>query len=374
LAAYVVQSATSSSPRLEQLHRELRGRFDPAFPGRGITDYPGHTVDDVPKGYAKILKAELLASRSSQDDGHRRVSDLAAACARFLLGHSDERKDGFPGWGVPIAWDPYGDGSINPAHTKYTISSAIVIDALLDWIETDPEAPRGEVIALVHGSILPYLQENVLSPSGLLPYSLEAVDRPYDTFNPAALMAGVMQRFSAIEPDAVTRARMREVADKTVAAHIAHRKVAGQAWYWDYSVSEKVPNDLAHAGYIMEGLRLYAEHGGALAGQLDLAAIERHLSDFVDPSSGRLMAWPLFRKSANTPARSYDLGLGLYLVCRHGDRALRAAYAAAVPQYRTADGAYLKYPPRAGQPDLAVREYEAYVLLGLTQCLRAAGA
>jgi hypothetical protein len=370
LTAHIVHSLTPSSTSLEQLQRELRSRFDPNFPGRGITDYPGNTSDDVPKAYAMILKAELLAPRQDQSG----LSVLAKASARFLMDHSDERKDGFPGWGVPIAWDPYGDGSINPAHTKYTISTAIVIDALLNWLEADLEAPRQDVIKLIHGAILPYLQEDVLSPSGLMPYSLEPVDRPYSTFNPAALMAGVLQRFSSIESDPVSKARMRELADKTVAAHIAHKRLTETAWYWHYSLNEEVPNDLAHAGYIMEGLRLYVEHGGRLAGQLDLGAIERHLSDFIDPALGRIMAWPNFRQDTNTPARSYDLGLGLYLVCKLRDQNLRSAYTAALSDYRNAAGAYLKYPSRAGQPDLAVREYEAYILLGLAQCLKTAGA
>jgi hypothetical protein len=48
---------------LPELHKDLRGKLDPAFPGRGITDYPGNTVDDVPKGYAMILMAELAGNR-----------------------------------------------------------------------------------------------------------------------------------------------------------------------------------------------------------------------------------------------------------------------------------------------------------------------
>lgn len=351
---------------LPALHQDLRGKLDPVFPGRGTTDYPGNTVDDVPKGYAMILMAELVGGRP----GATGASALARAAGKFLIEHADERKDGFPGWGVPLAWDPYGDGSINPAHTKYSISTGIVIDALLDWIAVDPEAPKARVLELVRNSIAPYLRDGALSPSGLLPYSLEAVDRSYDTFNSAAYLAGVIQRYTTLETDPQLKARMRAVADRTVAAHLAHRQItASGSWFWNYSISEKVPNDMAHAGYIMHGMRLYANYGGTLADQLDINAIERHLGDFVDPATGRILAWPNFRKDVNTPARSYDLGMGLYLVCRRGDDALRVPYVSSLPAYRTTTGNYLKYPPKPSQADLAVREYEGYVLLGMASCL-----
>ena len=349
------------------LQFDLRSKLDPQFPGRGVTDYPGNTIKDVPKGYAMILKAELLAPKSTTAT----ISNIASAAARFLIEHSDERMDGFPGWGVPVAWDPYSDGSVNPANTKYTISTAIVADALLDWIEADNTAPREKVVALVRQSILPYLDEGVLSPSGLLPYSLEAVDRPYDTFNPAGYLAGLLQRYSALESDPAVRERIRAVADKTVAVHIANKRLtANGSWYWHYSIHEHVPNDLAHAGYIIHGLSQYAEHGGALGSQLDVPAIERHLADFIDPNTKQVVAWPSFRKDANTPARSYDIGMGLFLVCHRGLTALVPAYMASLPNYRTPTGAYLKYPPKPGQVDLAVNEYEAYILLGLSACQR----
>lgn len=94
------QGPVTSLPDVAALHQSLQGRLDPAFPGRGTTDYPGHTSDDVPKGYAMILKAELLAMRGDS------VAAIARNAGNFLLEHSDERKDGFPGWGVPLILGP----------------------------------------------------------------------------------------------------------------------------------------------------------------------------------------------------------------------------------------------------------------------------
>lgn len=353
------------SPDLAALRDSLRARLDPKFPGRGVTDYPGNTSDDVSKAYAMVLKAETEWARRTG----RPVSELAVASGMFLLEHSDERRDGFPGWGVPIAWDPYGDGSVNPAHTKYTISTGIAIDALLDWAEVDPKAPRARIFNLMIGAARPYLREGALSPSGLLPYSLEAVDRPYDTFNPAAYLAGVMQRLSGFPEAAEIRDSLRAVADKTIEAHLAQRRsTQAGAWYWNYSINENVPNDLAHAGYVIYGLRLYAQEGGKLAGKLDVPAIEKHLADFVGEPADRLFAWPMFRQDTNTPARSYDLGMGLYLTCVVGRPDLTRRYARSLARYRAPEGAYLKYPPDYNAPALSVREYEAYILLGLSRC------
>ncbi len=362
---WAYRARPEAMPDLAALREALRGHLDPKFPGRGVTDYPGNTSDDVSKAYAMVLKAEIEWTRRTG----RSVSELAIAAGTFLLEHSDERHDGFPGWGVPIAWDPYGDGSINPAHTKYTISTGIAIDALLDWVEADPKAPRARIFGLLIGAARPYLQEGVLSPSGLLPYSLEAVDRPYDTFNPAAYLAGVMQRLSGFQEAAEIRDSLRAVADKTIEAHLTQRRsTPAGAWYWNYSINENVPNDLAHAGYVIYGLRLYAQQGGKLAGKLDVPAIEKHLADFVGEPADRLSAWPTFRQDTNTPARSYDLGMGLYLTCVVGRSDLTRRYARSLARYRTPEGAYLKYPPDYNTPALSVREYEAYILLALSRC------
>lgn len=331
-------------------------------------DYPGNFRRDVPKGYAAILKAEVMRMRPGDT-----ISRLGRRAGMFLIQHADERHDGFAGWGVPAAWDAYGDGSTNPRDTKYAISNAVVIDALLDWMEADRRAPRARLIRLIDDALAAYADPAMRSPAGLLPYSLEPSDRQYDTFNPAAYLAGVMQRFSVLVDDPARATALRAAADSTMEALLRHRQLTDDgAWYWHYSITEAVPNDLAHAGYIMHGLRLYADNGGTLAAQIDVAAAERHLSDFLRPETGVLHAWPRFSTN-DDPARSYDLGMGLYLVCTR-QPALRDAYLGSVDSYRAAHGGYLKYPPRDGQQDIRIREYEAYMFMGLTACAQLEGA
>jgi hypothetical protein len=162
----------------------------------------------------------------------------------------------------------------------------------------------------------------------------------------------------------------QKMSDKTVAAHLAQRQLRPDgSWFWHYSITEHVPNDLAHAGYIILGMQMYAQHGGALRDRIDLKGVEQHLADFVDRETKSIIAWPNFRTDTNTPARSYDLGMGMYLVCQGKNSSLRQTYLASLDRYRGKNGEYLKYPPKAGQFDLAVREYEGYILLGIASCL-----
>lgn len=369
-------SADAPSPaavesELRRLGADLHERINPAHPGRGTTDYPGNTAEDVPKSYAMVLLAEL----DRMDAGLKPESrNMAAAAGRWLLDHADENGDGVIGWGVPVAWDAYGDGSINPANTEYTISTAIVVDALLTWSERDANAPAREIMDIIDRSLQPYLDKAMRTPSGLVPYSLRVSDRPYDTFNPAAYLAGQLQRFSRKTQDPVRQMQLRTVADDTMRSLLEYRQnspLKGR-WYWNYSVQEDVANDLPHAGYIIDGIRTYIAYEGLLGEQFDRFAVLAHLRDF--PVGGETVrAWPSFRRDVAIPARSYDLGFALHLVCSEPYVAdLRDTMLAILPRYRNEQGQYTKYPAGTeGQEVLSVAEYEAYLYRGVMTCLSA---
>ncbi|OSZ71681.1 hypothetical protein CAP37_20945 [Hydrogenophaga sp. IBVHS1] len=367
-------SADAPSPavveaELRRLGADLHGRIDPAHPGRGTTDYPGNTAEDVPKSYAMVLLAELDRRDAVLKPENK---NMAAAAGRWLLDHADENGDGVIGWGVPVAWDAYGDGSVNPASTEYTISTAIVVDALLTWSERDADAPAREIMDTIDRALLPYLDRAMRSPSGLIPYSLRVSDRPYNTFNPAAYLAGQLQRFSRKTQDPMRQMQLRTVADDTMRVMLEHRQdspLKGR-WYWNYSVQEEVANDLPHAGYIIDGIRTYMAFEGRLGEQFDRFAVLDHLRDF--PVGGETVrAWPSFRRDVTMPARSYDLGFALHLVCSEPYVSdLRDTMLAILPRYRNAQGQYTKYPAGTeGQEVLSVAEYEAYLYRGVMTCL-----
>lgn len=365
------RSDDTDAAALTEIYRVLLHAAPADLPGFGVTDYPGHAEENVPKAWAMLLKAELLRERMKALPA---LPSRADAAAQWLMTHSDEIADGFPGWGVPAAWDAYGDGSVNPKDAKYTISTAIAVDALLDWAQDrSPDALRN-VVALALRAFEPYFNEAVLSPGGLMPYSLLPQDRPYDTFNPAAYAAGVLQQLSGLVADPADAEKLRRLADRTMRALLDNRCLtpAGN-WYWHYSVTEEVPNDLCHAIYIMEGVSRYKRHGGRLAAMFDYDAVIRHFFDFITPPDflGRrkLSAYPLSVRKEFSPPRSYDVGMALnFFFHRMPDRHAGGEMLLRLISDYYAGGHVSRYP-MADEKPIFVREYEAYVMLGLARFL-----
>lgn len=347
----------------------MESRLDVQYPARGLADYPSSDIVDVPKGYAMVLLAEIDRARSS---GVSAVSEIGVNAGQWLLQHDDENQNGIVGWGVPVAWDAYGDGSINPKDTEYTISTAIAVDALLSWLDFSDASPRARILNVVERSLEPYLDDSMRTPAGLLPYSLMPSDRKYDTFNPAAYLAGQLQRFSSLASTAEKSVQMRAAADRTIQALLQNKIVnpATGSWYWNYSVQENVPNDLPHAGYIIEGILVYINHHGRLANDLKKSAFTAHLSDFLEKNRKDVRAWPNFRPDIKTRPRLYDVSIGLQLACRYAAmRPMRASLLNQLPNYKTRDGSYLKYPVTQRKDNFVVAEYEAYLLRALSACL-----
>lgn len=346
----------------------LQQRLDKTLPGFGLTDYPSDTPDHIPKGYAMVLLGEIDRGRVIGAGG---VPDPGPAAGFWLLDHADQNGDGVIGWGVPVAWDAYGDGSVNPANTEYTIATAIVIHALLDWMEASPQAPRQRIVDVVGNALLPYLDPLMRTPAGLLPYSLRDSDRPYDTFNPAAYLAGQMQRFSRMTPDAKMSSKLRAAADATMQVLLDQRQITpdGAGWYWNYSIQESVANDLPHASYIVDGIITYMAYAGRLSDSFERAKVSAHLMDFPDSATGAVRAWPRFRPDVTVPARLYDLGIAMHVACAEPAlTSMRGILFAQLPAYRDADGHYRKYPMATDQRNLVVTEYENYLFRGLASC------
>lgn len=364
----VRSNPSQSTPSVPPLIDSVYARFDPRFPGRGVTDYPGNTVEDIPKSYAMILLAELDRRRHNIRPD---LPNLARTAGRWLLDNAHLNADGATGWGVPVAWDAYGDGSENPENTVYSISTAIVADALISWMEASPRAPERRIVRTLSAALDEFARAR-RTPDQLLPYSLERSDRPYDTFNSAAYLAGQMQRFAKYATSPALARRLERAADATVASLVRnHRTSPTNSWYWQYSKQEKTANDMPHASYIIDGLRTYVRESGRLAGRVDRRAVVRHLRDFFD-GSGRPRAWPFFQRDIDLPPRLYDLGIALHLTCTEPTLgALTGRLRATIHSYRSRDG-FLKFPE--GTPDqqaLVVNEYEAYLWRGLVSCAKA---
>lgn len=337
--------------------------LDPEYPGRGLADYPSDESTDIPKGYAMIL----LGAQAEAKRENSNINDLGVKAGDWLIENADANNNGIIGWGVPIAWDAYGDGSINPENTEYTISTAIVVDALLGWLDYVDDEKKQIILDLIDEALMPYLEANMSTPAGLLPYSLMVNDREYDTFNSAVYLAGQMQRYSEIVISSELREELKSTANKTIAALVENKNIYSKtgSWYWDYSIQETNPNDLPHAGYIIEGVFTYIEYNGDLASDLDKDKIFNHLMDFLE-NDGQVRGWPVFRPDITTPPRLYDLSIAAHLLCTFKDKVSGDLFLDKVERYAISDG-YLKYP-RGMESNRQVAEYEAYLYRALMSC------
>lgn len=362
------ETGEQTSPRNE--YDRLFAKFSVGHPGRGTLDYPENISADYAKSYAMFLSADLIRARS---ESPFELSPAAKNAGYWLLDHADEDQDGVIGWGLPVAWDAYGDGTLNPPNTIYTITTAIAINGLLDWMEVDPNAPVDRIVSTVSAAFQPFLEPEAQTPDGLLLYSLSANDRPYVTYNPAAYMAGQMQRFSVLTSDPEEQKRLRSTADQTMTVLLDARLMDPHGgWYWLYGVGESSPNDAAHAIYIVDGIYQYIAHQGAFADEFAWSNIVKHIDLFYSRSNGRWMRFPqLSPDSPQDPPRLYEIGMLLRFMAMAGKHEEGLSLYQYSLEYRTPDGLYAKFPVSAssGEKPLVINEYMSYLLYGWSSLL-----
>lgn len=363
-------SEAGGQTSLRNEYDRLFAKFSVEHPGRGILDYPENISADYAKSYAMFLSADLIRARSESPFA---LSSAANNAGYWLLDHADEDQDGVIGWGLPVAWDAYGDGTVNPPDTIYTITTAIAINGLLDWLEADPNAPADRIMSTVSAAFQPFLEPEAQSPGGILLYSLSANDKPYITYNPAAYMAGQMQRFSALTRDSDEQKRLRSVADRTMTVLLDARLADPYgSWYWLYGVGESSPNDAAHAIYIVDGIYQYIAHQGALANEFAWSDIVKHIDLFYSRSSERWMRFPqLSPDSPQEPPRLYEIGMLLRFMAMAGKHEEGLSLYQYSLEYRTPDNLYAKFPvsSSSGDKPLVINEYMSYLLYGWSSLL-----
>lgn len=344
----------SDPKEIDGAYEGLLGKFDVVTSGRGTIDYPPFPESDIPKSYAMVLSSELIQAKANDKD----LSEVGREAGEWLL--LNITKDKYRGWGLPVEWDAFGDGTVNSKSTIYTITTAIVVEALLNWYESEFAAPKEQILIIVKDVLEPFIKDKINSLAGIYAYSDAESDAKYDCFNPAGYLLGQVQRFAKISGNADYAAS----ADKNVAIFLKHKKLSPSgAWYWNYSVSENNPNDMPHATYIYLGLREYVKHGGSLSAQIDLRKVEAHYADFRSFWRG-WHAWPVFMKLDENPKpRLYDLGIALYAMSTSNNNVL-SDYADELfrlsRKYKGDDGRYYY------RPDVRkiINEYNAYILLG----------
>jgi hypothetical protein len=185
------------------------------------------------------------------------------------------------GWGMPWAWDAFGDGSVNPPETAYAITTALAIHALLD---AGQPVDRG--IAEHWRSRLDW-------------YS----DRPSDavwTPNTAAALASALARLGYVEE----------------AQAVFDRLAEDRRFTWTYSERHEIVNDLSHYVYILWSAERAREAGVTVAWTTGEAVASLAQYDDVYPSS---VEWtPDMERRRDSPWEVSGSGMALAFVGQYG--------------------------------------------------------
>lgn len=258
--------------RLQQAkaeYLELLAQFPENSQGVGVEPFFG-SGELHPMTYGLVLSAEILHLRCLPNkESHHRIHKAV----QWLLDNADLDGDGLPGWGLPNAWDAFGDGSVNPANHPYTITTAIVLQGLLDalstpslWIEAEKEAIRKIIVEVcLRWAREIWTQNDSERFFWFSPASRDAYFVP----NVSAMFLGSVARLIYEQGSALTdkeRQLLQQRIDDAARGIVSKMRWRNDAPFWSYSTFRDRPNDLVHHAYILWGMELYR----ALNGRVDL--------------------------------------------------------------------------------------------------------
>lgn len=267
-------SSTTTTPAVDTASTEylqLLAKFPEDGQGEGREPYYTSLVTQEPMTYALVLSSESLHYRSFPSfEGVRRIKNAA----NWLIANSDTDADGKLGWGLKDAWDAFSDGSTNPSNHPYTITTAIVLNGLLDasevagiWTEAELSSLHNLVIAVSKR----WCDEvwSGSSDGGFFWYSPSAFDAHF-VINASSMMMGMVARTEReLSPYLLDgdRTLFRDRIGKAFSSIVAQARFRNGAPFWSYialpnDFNQDKPNDLVHHVYILWGLRAAQPTGG----------------------------------------------------------------------------------------------------------------
>jgi hypothetical protein len=243
----------------------LLGRFPEPAMGVGPDTLlaPDATADHL-EVYALLLSSEARRWAATRDpEAARRLR----ACWNHLMDHRDADGDGKPGWGMPLAWDAFGDGTVNPADTPYTISTAQVIEGLFDAMDLAGPLFSGSEVLQAESTIRDvwsrwsseaWTQDGT---RGWFWYS-PVVSDSENVVNVNAMMLGVAARalrHGWREGDAAFSSAVRVTAEVLVRTILGQLELRSGLPHWPYiAIPNRYgadgPNDAVHHAYVIWGL------------------------------------------------------------------------------------------------------------------------
>lgn len=274
----------------------------------------------------------------------------------WLVGHTAAPDKS--GWGLPVPWGAFGDGSVNPASAVYGITDALAVSALLNVYDATKDA---RYLNAAHAALSEYAAYFKPTADGGYFWYSDQLSDAIDTANVTAMLAGQYARAAHYFHDS----SFAEFARLTHAHVIATHKTIGNASYWFYSPTGKAAyvNDLVHHALIIKGLLDYGQHTGDQTGIAEALA---YLPHFWDAKT--IYQFPRHNGVSSTlpvrPAQLWGIGMLAYVSARAGDARTALHAVNALPKYKTdRPGVYGQFPGlSAWLPD-----QQAYLLYGLAE-------
>lgn len=371
------------STRIEQAYKSHMRVYRSGRQGYGFDPLSPEQALDFPMVYGLIASAELSFSITT---GNSRSFENAIGAADWLVRNADLNQNGLIGYGLPFEWDAFQNGSVNPKHTEYGITTALAVQGLLDTVDAIDckfeqnmihngyHDKRKEYIEISRSALSSFIEKKLFNDYGneglCFWYSTRSEDA-FDVNNVNSMLGGMLQRLSTyVDPDF---SRSTQWIARRSIQYAINQIILSDAesvgWYWNYygrkkPVGKKVqPNDLVHAAYTFDGIRNYYHYGGDLITQIELKELTKHILLYVDAKQRVVKRWA-DRKSE---PKLWDIGYLLFLLSQFDDF-IRAKvvfeYLQAVYLGNDAHYAYLPNDRRA-----FVR-HEAHVALGLSAFVR----
>ena len=319
------------------LYTKLLSAFPEDHQGAGREPvFPG--VSEQPMTYGLLLSAESLHYRwNRREESKKRIQKAVM----WLLGNNDLDNDGKPGWGLPDAWDAFQDNKLNPANHPYTITTAIVLESLLEALaitEFKSSSLSTQILDTIKAVVLRWNNE-VWSESdphaGYYWYS-PSRDDAFFVINVNSMMIGVQRRllsqyesiFSASE-----RCFIEANSDAAVKGIIQQAAFRDSAPVWPYIAVPNIfnrdrENDLIHHSHILWGLELYRSYGGGINIPWTTETALRTLDRFF--LKGQFYRFPQDHALTKRPARLQGPGLALALQGRYGKNRTAGDYLSAI--------------------------------------------
>ncbi|MHC4122742.1 MAG: hypothetical protein ACYSSI_04145 [Planctomycetota bacterium] len=265
----------SSKPDIEpySAYKSLLSKFPEDKQGYG-NDAMLDFVGDEPMTYGLVLSAEAIhykkfANRESQQRIRKAV--------QWIIDNNDLDKDGLPGWGLPQPWDAFADGSTNPPNQPYTITTAIVLNGLLDALKSKSlwtDSEYKQMRAIISKVILRWCREMWSDgfTGGYFWYSPSVNDSSFCNNSPSMFL-GSMVRTLQEHGDAFShqeRLFVKNRADNLAKAIMSIVILKDGLPQWNYIATPNRANyperisDLLHLGYTLWGVEEYRDYKGAV--------------------------------------------------------------------------------------------------------------